>query len=188
MTKRRSRRELMAASAALASGAAAAGLVACGGGDSDEGKTETVSTVAIQGDIELLNVLLDLEHGAIVAYEAILSPQFGPHERAHAEALRRMIRELGGDPAPPRPAAEYRAAFPPLRDERDHLTFALDVETTSIGAYADALGKIATDAVRVTLAEILATESEHAAVVLGRLERPQVPDAFVTGPPPQEEG
>jgi rubrerythrin len=133
-------------------------------------------------------VLLDLERAAIVAYDEIASPQFGPHERAHADALRRMIGELGGTPAPARPAAEYRSQFPSLRTAREQLSFALDVETTAIGAYADALGKVATDAVRVTLAEIMATESEHAAVILGRLRRPQVPDAFVTGPPPQEEG
>jgi hypothetical protein len=30
----------------------------------------------------------------------------------------------------------------------------------------------------------MAAEAEHAAVWLGRLGRPQVPEAFVTGPPP----
>jgi hypothetical protein len=80
--------------------------------------------------------------------------------------------------------AEYSAAFPPLADAHAALGFALDVETTAMAAYADALTKIATDSLRATLATILATESEHAAVVLGRLGRPQVPDAFVTGPPP----
>ncbi len=58
------------------------------------------------------------------------------------------------------------------------------METTAIAAYADALGKIVTDGVRTTAATILVTESEHAAVALGDLGRPQVPEPFVTGPPP----
>jgi hypothetical protein len=43
-----------------------------------------------------------------------------------------------------------------------------------------------TDPARVTAASIFVTESEHASVVLGQLGRPQVPDAFVNGPPPQQ--
>jgi len=88
---------------------------------------------------------------------------------------------------PAKPPAQYRATFPPRPDARSALAFALDVETTAIGAYADGLGKVATDSIRVTLAQIMATESEHAAALLGRLGRPPVPTAFVTGPPPQQD-
>jgi hypothetical protein len=187
----RNRRELLTASAALAAGAAAAGLVSCGGDDPDTESTETVSTAEMQNDVALLNALLDLEQSAVEAYARIgpgLGEPFAEHERSHAAVLRRLIGELGGRALPSRPAEEYRAGFPPLRDERDALLFALDVETTSIGAYGDALGKIATGGVQVTLAGILAAESEHAAVLLGRLERPRVPDAFVTGSPPAGAG
>ena len=55
----------------------------------------------------------------------------------------------------------------------------------AVAAYSDAIGKIATDGIRATLAAILVTESEHASVALGELGRPQTPAAFVTGPPPQ---
>ena len=96
--------------------------------------------------------------------------------------------EVGGEPAPAKPASEYRSTFPALSGRRSALSFALDVEVTAIGAYADALGQIATHPLRVTLAAIMATESEHAAAVLGRLGRPRVPDAFVTGPPPEGSG
>jgi Ferritin-like domain len=185
----KNRRELLMASAALATGAGAAGLASCGGGDDGGGRAETVSTVQKRDDAAILTVLLDLEESSIVAYGAIgadFAARFVDHERRHAAALRRMILELGGEPPPPKRAAEYRAAFPDLRGERRALEFALDVETTSIGAYGDALGKIAVDSVQIMLARILATESEHAAVVLGRLGRPRVPDAFVTGTPPVE--
>jgi rubrerythrin len=196
MANESSRREILAASAALAGGAGVALLASCGGDDESKPEpTETVSTVQMQADAALAATLLDLEDSSVVAYAAIarrlsgrtraLALTFGAHERAHANALRSLLRSLGTEPGPPKPPAQYRATFPPLGDPRAALSFALDVEQTAIGAYADALQKVATDPMRVTLAAILATESEHAAVMLGRLERPQVPAAFVTGPPPE---
>jgi rubrerythrin len=154
----------------------------------------TVSTTQVESDAAILGALLDQEYGSIAAYtllatklhgSALASAQrFAGHERRHADALARAIGHLGASPAPPRPQAEYAAGFPKLRAARDALSLALDVETTAVAAYADALGKLATDSVRVTAAAILTTESEHAAVALGALGRPQVPEAFVTGPPP----
>jgi hypothetical protein len=186
-----SRREILAASAALAGGAGAALIAACGDDEPDAGPTETISTTEVENDVALLGTLLDLEESSVVAWEAIgrhaRRPAFGAHEREHALALRRMIGRLHGIPADAKPADAYRASFPAIRGERDALAFALDLETTSIGAYADALEVVATQSARVTLAAILATESEHAAVLLGRLGRPQVPDAFVTGIPREPE-
>ena len=182
------RRELLRASAALAAGVGVAGLASCGDDDRKVRSVETISTVALQQDVALLGALLDLEQSSVVAYDTMRlgsAAPYGAHERRHAATVRRMLGELGADAPPAKPPAEYRASFPPLRSERDRLAFALDVETTSIGAYADALGKVATDGVRVTLGAILAGEAEHEAVLLGRLGRPQVPDAFVTGPPPR---
>jgi rubrerythrin len=192
-----SRRTLLAASVTATAGAGAAVLIgACGGSGTKTKSVETVSTTEAETDAAILNALLDLEHSSIAAYTAIAAKLRGPelqsaltflgHERRHASALARFIRRLGGTPQPPRARSEYDATFPPLRGERDALSFALDLETTAIAAYADALGKIATDGVRATAASILVTESEHAAVVLGDLGRPQVPEAFVTGPPPDE--
>lgn len=183
-----SRREVLTASALLA-----ASLAGCGGGGG-EPRAETVSAAQMQSDAAVLGNLLDLERSAVVAY-ATLAAQlsgrarstarlFGRHEQAHAAALSRAMGGFAVVPPPGRSAAEYRAAFPPLRDAREALSFALDVETTAISAYADAFAKVVTGSVRITLAQIMATESEHAAVLLGRLGRPQVPDAFVTGPPP----
>jgi rubrerythrin len=190
----RSRRELLVAGATAAAGGGAAALIAsCGGGGSKTKSTNTVSTTEAQGDAAILNALLDQEHSSIVAYTLIAAKlggraraslqQFIAHERRHADALARAIGRLGGSPTPPRPDEEYAGGFPRLRGERDALSFALDVETTAIAAYSDALGQIATDGVRGTAAAILVTESEHASVVLGDLGRPQVPEPFVNGPP-----
>ena len=191
-----SRREILAASAALAGGAGAALLASCGGGGSKSAST-TVSTVAMQNDAAIVNTLLDLEASAVAAYgviatrlsgsDAALARKVRLQEAAHAQALRALLPGLGGATAPAKPAREYEATFPPLPDAHAALAFALDVETTAIGAYADAISKVATDSARGTLGAIMATESEHAAVVLGRLGRPQVPQAFVTGPPPAQD-
>jgi rubrerythrin len=198
MANESSRREILVASAALAGGAGAALIASCGGGDSKTKPTETVSTIEMQNDAAILATLLDLESSAIVAYGVIgrklrgraaaLARRLRSQEAVHAKALREMIPPLGQQPAPPKSAAEYAATFPELRDARAALAFALDVENTAIGAYADAIGKVVTDGVRQRLAAILAAEAEHAAVVLGQLGRPQAPQAFVTGPPAQGSG
>jgi rubrerythrin len=186
-----SRREILASSAALAG---AALLGSCGGGDSETPDTETVSDAQMVDDAAVLGFLLDMEESAVVAYADLasrlagpsraLAHRFGDQERQHAFTLRRAMSDLGKPAAPAKPAAEYRKAFPPLRSGADALGFALDLEQTAIGAYGDAFGKLFTDTLRATLATIMATEAEQAAVWLGRLGRPQVPDAFVTGPPP----
>lgn len=191
----RTRRALLAAAAG---GGAALAIAACGGGgDEPERKAETVSTTEAQTDAAVLSALLDLEHSSIAAYAYVsqelrgralaAARTFGAQERRHAAAIEAAIRGLGSRPLPARPADEYVAGFPKLRGARDALSFALDVETTAIAAYADALGKFVTDSVRTTAASILVTESEHAAVVLGGLGRPQVPEPFVTGPPPKDD-
>ena len=186
-----SRREILASSAAFAG---AALLNGCGGGDSGTPPTETVSDAQMVDDAAVLAFLLDMEESAVVAYDYLsprlsghalaLARRFGDQEREHAFTLRRAMSDLGKPAGPAKPAAEYRRAFPQLRSQGDALGFALDLEQTAIGAYGDAFGKLFTDTVRATLATILATEAEQAAVWLGRLGRPPVPDAFVTGPPP----
>jgi rubrerythrin len=185
-----SRRDLLLASSAAG---AAAFLSSCGGG-SKSSSVVTVSTAQADSDAEILDALLDQENSSVAAYTLVAARlrgaaltsarRFLAHERRHAAAIAAAVRALGSAPSPPRPRAEYEAGFPRLRSARDALSFALDVETTAIAAYSDAIGKIATDAARATAATILVTESEHAAVALGELGRPQVPAAFVNGPPP----
>ena len=192
MARPRSRREMV-----LASTAAAFAIASCGGGSKAK-PADTVSTTEAQSDAAVLNALLDQEHSSIAAYGVLAAKltgaalasvrSFPDQEREHADALAAAIDRLGGSPTPPQPEGVYVRGFPRLRGERDALSFALDVEMTAIAAYSDSLAKIATDPVRATLAAILVTESEHAAVALGELGRPQVPQAFVTGPPPQANG
>lgn len=146
----------------------------------------------------MFDSLLEAERTAVVAYNAIghaLRPgrarsaaaAFIEHERAHARALARGLDELGARPTRPRPDRQYAAGFPALTTQEDALRFALDVEDTQIAAYGDSLASLFTPELRVTVGTILATQSEHMAVLLGELGEPQSPKAFVVGKPPDEE-
>lgn len=182
--------------AVAAGGGAAIAISSCGSSGKSQRST-TVSTNQMKSDASVLDALLDLEHMAVAAYgviagklrgaQAATARRFLIQESAHAAALERSIRGLGEAPQTARSPSQYAATFPTLRGPADALSFALDIETTAISAYGDAIGKLATLPLRGLVASILTTESEHAAVVLGDLHRPQVPQAFVTGPPPQPE-
>lgn len=190
----RPRRAFIALAAAGAGAAAAAAIASCGGSDESEPPTQTVSTTQMKGDGAALNALLDLEYAAIAGYEILirllhgadlaLARQVLAHERAHATALETAVRGVSADPIQRRSPEEYASGFPRLRSRGDALAFATDLENTAVAAYVDALGKIATDAVRVRIASILVAEGEHLAATRLRLGRPAVPLAFVTGDTP----
>jgi hypothetical protein len=195
--RNRSRRELLLGSAALVAGGGSALAVAACGSSSHSGSTSTLSTIQLQSDAIIMNALLDQEHSSIAAYRALSAKlsgaplasarRFLAHEQAHAAAIAQAVKRLGEAPVAAKPDSEYGAGFPQLRAATDALSFALDVENTAVSAYADAVGKLATLPLRSLVATILATESQHASVVLGDLGRPQVPQPFVTGPPPQQD-
>ena len=163
------------------------GLAACGGGGGDDPPTETVSEDEAASDAAVLNNLLDLEHTEVAAHGAAARVLQGPvrrlgePERLHASELARAVRRLGGTPNVARSTAEYAADFPPLRTRDQALEFLLDVESTAVAAYLDALPKVNTPVLRATVASALTAEAEHMAVVLGDLRRAQAPEPFVTG-------
>jgi rubrerythrin len=145
-------------------------LAACGG------NVPTDGPAGDPADIPLLAAALDLEYGAIAAYEAGLElartrrpllERIREHERAHAEGLRQAILDLRGKPAAARPAAAYAAAFPRMRDEAAFVHFAEDLERRVAGVYLKALPKLRTLRLRGTLAAMLAAEAEHAALLSG---------------------
>jgi hypothetical protein len=169
---------------------AVAGLAACGG-DDDEAPEETVSEEEAEGDAAIVNNLLDLEYTEVAAYDAAArllrgearaaARRSADNERTHAEELGREIRRLGGRANPSRPAREYAADFPRLAGATEALEFLLDVESTAVAAYLDALPKVNTPRLRATVAAALTAEAEHMAVILGNLRRAQAPEPFVTG-------
>ncbi len=138
----------------------------------------------MESDAALLGALLDMEHSTIAAYSAgrarssaaglaTRGPSSSTSERTPRRSRGPSGASAGGAAA--EPARVIRVQLPAAAQRRDALAFALDVETTAISAYADAIGKFATPPLRGLAASILTTEAEHAAVVLGELHRPQVP-------------
>ncbi|MFN2616267.1 MAG: DUF4439 domain-containing protein [Thermoleophilaceae bacterium] len=174
------RRELLALGGAAAGGALLTGCGADGAPKRDPKR-----------DAGLLNVVLAYEHTAIAAYRAGgrfltggargLADRIVAQERAHASALVRTIRGLGGRPVGPLLADEYARSFPRLRTQADALRFARDLERRIVRAYLEALQQVSDPRLRPQLAAIVACEAEHLALVTERNGEAPAPDAFVTG-------
>lgn len=192
--RHRSRRELLVAAGAGATGAAVAIVAASGGGRrTHSNHVRTTTTTEAQADVALLSSLLDVERRTIATYSVAsvalrgrtlaLAEAFLAHERQHATALVNAIYALGAAPAAAVGSAQYAAALAPPAHRRDALAMLLASEEQTLGVYVDALPRVATEEVRLTVAAILAAEAEHAAVVRGRLGRPELAGAFAAGSP-----
>jgi rubrerythrin len=179
LTDPHSRRRFFTVVGVSVAGGSAAFIAACGGDGEDDGGPE--------GDLDILNGALELEHGAVAAYTegasllegetARLGRRLLQHEQAHVEGLSAAITELGGKPR----RAKKSYPFPNFRDQDDVLRFAYDLEQTAVAAYMDAIPKLSSGALRATAVQLATNEAEHIAVLLGVLGRPQTPDAFVKG-------
>ena len=190
-----SRREALRAAGVGAGAGGAVLLAACGGGGGGGAKTvPQITPVQIQADAAVLSSLIQGERAAIAAYRLgtqhtsgtarRVAEQFLAQEQQHERALGRALRSLHGTPPPRRPDSDYASGFPRLTGADSALRFALDVENTQISAYSDALGTVATPALRAAVLSILTTEAAHMSVILGQLREPQAPQALVTGTKP----
>jgi len=187
----RSRRDFLRAAGVTTVGGSAMFLTACGGDDDTAPGKDAAGGRGEASDAAILNSALDLENTAIAAYGAGAALLKGPaleagelfleQEREHANGLAQAIKDLGVTPNKPKSAGEYTAMFPKLRNQKDVLEFAVDLENTAVAAYIDALPKLKSRELRGTAAAIITNEAEHITVLLDALGQPAVPDAFVTG-------
>jgi rubrerythrin len=116
-------------------------------------------------DLRILAAALDVEHQQIAFYEvgarlsdAPIVPTILRQERAHAAAVAEAIRELGGTPAPARPAARFALArgYDAWRQE------AIRREEAWSSGYAALIPKLANERLRATFGALMTTEAEHA--------------------------
>ncbi len=171
--------------ALLAAGAGAVLMAGCGGGEGPRAPDGG------ERDVGVLNSVLALENAVIAAYSTGAGLVRGraaramgrvlEQEREHAAALARAVKDLGGTPARPKSAAEYAQGYPRLREGRDVLLFAVDLEELFVKRYVDAVARLTRGELRQTAGSIAANEAEHLSVVLEALGRPAAPEAFVTG-------
>lgn len=181
-----SRRRLFGMAGVSVAGASAVLLAACGD-DTKNPNVQNAPDESDAADVEILNSALDLELMAVAAYKAgaahltgrvlQIAKGFLEQEQEHADGLASAIRDADGRPN----RAKSSYDFPQLRSERDVLKFAVELENTAIAAYIDALPKLSQGDLRATVAAIVTCEAEHIAVLLGALDEPQLPEAFVTG-------
>jgi len=190
----RTRRDLLRLTGLAVTAGGALALAGCGEG-ADEGAAAGDPKATPERDRAILNGALTLENTAIAAYRTglpllggearRLAERFADQEREHAGALAGAVRRLGGEPNRPKPAVEYREAFPRLRDAADFLRFATDLENVAVSAYVEGLPKLGDPELRERASAILSSEAEHVSLLLAARHpgRPEaaLPEAFVTG-------
>jgi rubrerythrin len=152
---------------ALATGGVALLVAGCGG--------RPARTLAGDPhDLRILTAALEVERAQAVMYEVGLAYTSGrlaalvrtilAQERAHAAALEEAIRELGGAPAGPQDASDYRRGLPKSADAWHEN--AIQAEQRWSAGYAALIPKLTNQRLRSTFASLMTTEAEHA-VALG---------------------
>jgi hypothetical protein len=173
-------------SALLAAGAGLAGVLA-GCGTASIRQQVHNSPPVLQGDVDLLNRLLHVEHVAIAAYTAGIPLLAQPTAKAgqlflndeisHAGDLAGLVREAGGKPI--KPGSGYALGHP--RNSQEVLMLLHQVEQAQIAAYLYAIPRLEPGVLKQQVASILANDAQHVAVVRAALGQPAIPSAFVTG-------
>ena len=145
-----------------------------------------------QGDIEVLTFALGLEQVEAAFYEQTvkganlsgelkkLATEFGEHEKAHVDALKSTLEQLGGK-APPDPQAKFSVG-----SEADFLKLAVQLEDTGVGAYNGAAPSIETPDVLAAAGTIVQTEARHAAALRFHADQDPAPEAFERALKPEQ--
>ena len=170
-------------------------LLAVGCGKSGQGaKTDSEKAA----DVEVLNTLLAQELTTIDVYERGLpllrgrmlaaGRQFRGQAQAHADALTKAVRGLGGETDAE--AAESEAPAPQSHVEA--LVFLYEAENAAIAQALDAASRLEFTAPRTLAAALAASHSQHLTVLrqgLGTSPAAAVPQPFENGevPPPGAE-
>lgn len=182
-----SRRGFLCVSGAGIAGASASALSACGADEPARGGEPAADPVALLNDS--LAAAYTVAAGYRLAAErledeaAATAEHFAEQSDEHAERLAAAVEELGAQPIEPLRGEEYARELRVgrLSDPDEALDFAIDLESTAIAAYEEAVTDLPPGEARRTLFEVTASSAAHVSVLAGLLGEPQVPDAFVTG-------
>jgi hypothetical protein len=195
----RTRRELLAAAAA---GVAAAGALAPGVAEA-AGSSSTTSAAAAVPVPERLVRLMRLELLMLYCYDQILSssalapgtraavmPLRG-HELAHIAALKAQLTARGATPpAPPTGVAEANrylghrhvgGRLGQLRGDKDAVYLLYSLERVTVGAYFVALTTFREPALITLIAEMMACDAQHEAILSLQLPPYKIPAAVPYG-------
>jgi len=137
-----------------------------------------------EADVDMLNVALGLEHEAIYAYglagksgllgakAAEVGLEFQQSHEGHRDLLTKIIRDKGGRAVSP---AEKYGWSVPLKDEKDVLVLAFQLEVGAARAYLSVVPKFNDRALSEGAAKIMSDEVLHATVLRSVLGREIVP-------------
>lgn len=139
-----------------------------------------------EGDIEILNFALTLEHLETAFYEQAvadaklssevksLAEEFGQHEAEHVDGLTKAIEDLGGKPVAA-PKVDFGDAF---SSEDVFLQTGITFEDLGVSAYNGAGPMITSKELLSVAGQIVQVEGRHAAAVRNAAGEPAAPDAF----------
>jgi rubrerythrin len=150
---------------------------------------------ASQGDIDILNVAIGMEHEAIEAYQIgaesgllqkpvlDLALVFQGHHKGHRDALTNAIRQLGGTAVAPKTRAEYMASLniAAVKNQADVLRLAQSHELGAANAYIGVMPSMGGKELAQVCAKIAADEASHWSLLTTALGEPLPTAAFMFG-------
>jgi len=161
----------------------AGGLFACGGGDGG-------STVDKDADVGVLNEILARQLAAVEAYgealpalrgaELAAAREFRSQEQEHVDATTKTLRGLDGEADPPAEVIESGG----LETPEDAWHFLYELESATIDAELNAVGRLTIGWPRPLIAAMAASQAQRLVVIrrmLGAEPLATVPEAFETG-------
>ena len=176
--------------AACAQSGMAMGTDSAGMSDSDK----------MAGDVQLLNVALGLEYQAIAAYQVgalsgLLKPgtkrvavEFQSQHKAHAAALKGLVRENSGKPIGEKAplsssagdlASAYGVPAGKIHSETDVIRYAAGLEEGAAKAYLGTIAKFHNRDLAHAAASIEGDETMHWAILRQALGLDPVPTGFI---------
>jgi hypothetical protein len=169
----------------LAGGSLAAGALSACGSDS---KADSETSEFGDGDIGILNFLLTVEYVQAAFYKGLTGStlyseaernalgEFGEQDEDHADALKKRVEELGGDPAA-KPKTKFTFNAGPAT-----LELAGRLENTGAAAYRGQLPNIDDAGARDLVITIYSVEGRHAAAINYLQQKPITPDGAFAKP------
>jgi len=138
---------------------------------------------ASQGDVDILNVALGLEHEAIEAYQIgaesglLAKPvldvavTFQGHHKGHRDALIGAIKNLGGTPVEAKSRADYATAInaASIKSQTDILRLAQKLEKGAANAYIGVMPSFSNKDFAQVCGKLAADEATHWALLSNAL-------------------
>jgi hypothetical protein len=166
-----------------------AALGGCGGGGSS-------GTTDKESDARTLNEILGRQLAAVAAYAKVLpalhgadhaaAQQFRAQEQEHVDATTKTLRGIGGEADPPAETIETND----VKTRADSIEFLYEMESATLDAELNAVGKLTIDWPRPLIASMAANQAQHLVLLrraLGAKPAELVPSAFETGEIPAPE-